>query len=226
MLIVGAPRSGTSHLFNLLARTGAFGYFTTASCWAWPVHNLHHPQRHLFTEFGDEIFAVDNKRTRLIPGLVMPGEAEDIWQRAIPVYTHIRGHQYEIKQPSSGQVRILDAATSAHLAHFRRGTLLAKSPFNCLRISHIEQHWGSAVTYVHISRDQRETADSMRRNHFEFTRDGRTLDAEDAWQLFTDAVQEHAPAERTVTVRHEILLDEPASVLAQVSASLEMEARP
>jgi hypothetical protein len=82
VLIVGAPRSGTSHLYNLLARTGAFSYFTTASCWAWPVRNLQHPQRRLFTDFGDEIFAVDNKRTRLLPGLVDSGHAK------IPVDGH------------------------------------------------------------------------------------------------------------------------------------------
>ena len=57
-VIVGAPRSGTSHLFNVLARTGSFGYFTTASCWAWPVRNLHHPGRHLSTRFGDAVLEV------------------------------------------------------------------------------------------------------------------------------------------------------------------------
>jgi hypothetical protein len=40
VIIVGAPRSGTSHLHNLLAATGRYAYFTTASCWAWPVRNL------------------------------------------------------------------------------------------------------------------------------------------------------------------------------------------
>jgi hypothetical protein len=65
--IVGAPRSGTSHLHNLLAITGRFSYLTTASCWAWPVRNLHHPQRTLFTAIGDTVLDVDNKRTRVIP---------------------------------------------------------------------------------------------------------------------------------------------------------------
>lgn len=43
VLIVGAPRSGTSHLFNLLARHTGFAYFTTVSCWAWPTYNLSSP---------------------------------------------------------------------------------------------------------------------------------------------------------------------------------------
>ena len=135
VLIVGAPRSGTSHLFNLLAATGKFAYLTTASCWAWPVRNLHQPGRHPFTDVGDAVLEVDNKRTRIIPGLVMPGEAEDIWHRAMPVYQHIRGHRYEISPAATaGDVRILQAAAHAHLAHFRRTVLLAKSPFNSFRI--------------------------------------------------------------------------------------------
>ena len=67
VVIVGAPRSGTSHLFNLLAATDRFSYFTTASCWAgqcatsaslggecsppsararssWSTEDPHHPQ--------------------------------------------------------------------------------------------------------------------------------------------------------------------------------------
>jgi hypothetical protein len=101
VIIVGAPRSGTSHLFNQLAATGRFAYLTTASCWAWPVRNLRQPGRRTFTEVGDAVFDVDNKRTRIIPGLIMPGEAEDIWHRAMPAYRHLRGHRYEISPETS-----------------------------------------------------------------------------------------------------------------------------
>ena len=87
VIIVGAPRSGTSHLFNLLAATGKFAYFTTASCWAWPVRNLHQPGRATISPMlTDTVLEVDNKRTRSSPALIMPGEAEDIWHRAMPVY--------------------------------------------------------------------------------------------------------------------------------------------
>ena len=57
---------------------------------------------------------------------IMPGEAEDIWHRAMPVYQHIRGHRYEISpEASAGDVRIPQAAAHAHLAFFRRTALLA-----------------------------------------------------------------------------------------------------
>lgn len=208
-VIVGAPRSGTSHLFNLLARAGPFSYFTTASCWAWPVRNLSCSQRHLFTAFGDAVLAVDNKRTRVIPGLVMPGEAEDIWARAIPVYRHIAGHRYEITPVQAVQPEILQAAARAHTGYFGSPLLLAKSPFSSFRIRQIEALWGSTVRYIHIIRNRRETADSMRRNRFEFLHRSRVLAAEEAWQMFVDAVGEHAPADRLATVTHRELLGVP-----------------
>lgn len=219
VVIVGAPRSGTSHLFNLLAATGKFAYLTTASCWAWPVRNLHHPGRQPFTDVGDAVLEVDNKRTRIIPGLVMPGEAEDIWHRAMPVYQHIRGHRYEISpEASAGDVRILQTAARAHLAFFRRTALLAKSPFNSFRIPQIERLWGNAVRYIHIIRDQHEAGDSMRRNQFEFTANGHLLTAEQAWSRFVSAVHDYAPAGRTMTITHDRLMNNPRHTVEPIMA--------
>lgn len=224
VVIVGAPRSGTSHLFNLLAATGRFAYFTTASCWTWPVRNLHQPGRQLFTVLTDLVLTVDNKRTRVIPGLVMPGEAEDIWHRAMPIYRHIRGHRYDINpEPEPGDPRILHAAAHAHLAHFNRAMLLVKSPFNSFRIPLIEQHWGTAARYIHIVRDQHEAADSMRRNHFEFSTGDRPLDSESAWSLFVNAVRDNAPADRTLVVRHDELLRNAQRVTRSLLISLCLE---
>jgi hypothetical protein len=223
VIIVGAPRSGTSHLYNLLAATGEFAYFTTASCWAWPVRNLHQPRRQPFTDLGDTVLEVDNKRTRTIPGLVMPGEAEDIWHRAMPVYQHIRGHRYEISQDATvGDVRILQAAVHAHLAHFRRTVLLAKSPFNSFRIPQIERLEGNSVRYIHIIRDQCEAADSMRRNHFEFTENGYLLTAELAWSRFVGAVYRHTPAGRTTTIRHEKLMNNPGHAVEVIVDAIDV----
>lgn len=222
VVIVGAPRSGTSHLFNLLAATGQFSYFTTASCWVWPVRNLRHPRRQAFTTLDERaILAVDNKRTRIIPGLVMPGEAEDIWHRAMPVYRHLRGHQYDIShQPEAGNPSILEAAAHAHMAYFGRDTLLAKSPFSSFRIPQLEQCWGAKIRYVHIIRDQTETAESMRRNHFVFSVNGRPLDAEEAWSFFVKAVKDTAPAGRTITIRHADMLRDPSSILGTLAHQL------
>ncbi|MGH3685851.1 MAG: phosphotransferase enzyme family protein [Pseudonocardiaceae bacterium] len=173
--IVGAPRSGTSHLVNVLARQQLFAYFTAASCWAWPVWNLLQVNRHLFTEVGDAVFAVDNKRTRTIPGLVMPAEAEDVYARAIPVYRHLAGHRYHIDPTGQGDLDVLCGGINAHLDYFNTQRFLTKSPFNSFRIPALENMWGTKVRYIHIVRDQSDSADSMMRNNFEYVVNGRLL---------------------------------------------------
>jgi hypothetical protein len=56
----------------------------------------------------------------------------------------------------------------------------------------------------------------MRRNRFEFLRGSGLLTAEGAWQVFVDAVREHAPADRLATVTHRELLADPARMLARI----------
>ena len=72
VMIVGAPRSGTSDLFNLLAATGKFAYLTTASCWAWPVRNLHPPGRPSFTDVGHAVLKWTTNALGLSPALSCP----------------------------------------------------------------------------------------------------------------------------------------------------------
>ena len=140
----------------------------------------------------------------------MPGEAEDVWSRAMPVYQHIRGHRYEISpEATAGDVRILQASVHAHRAFFRSTVLLAKSPFNAFRIPQIERLWGNVVRYIHITRDQHEVADSMLRNHFEFAANGHLLTAKQSWSRFVDSVHQHAPAGRTTTITHAQLMNNP-----------------
>jgi len=221
--IVGAPRSGTSHLVNLLARHGNVGYFTTATCWAWPIRNLDHPGRTLFTAASDIVLTVDNKRTRTIPALVMPGEAEDVYARAVPVYRHLAGHRYEIHPCRIWKLDVLRGGINAHLQHFGSSTFLTKSPFNSLRIPVLEQIWGTRARYIHIVREQHGAADSMRRNYFEFVVDGVALTAEHAWTHFTSTVENAAPMERTLTVTHHDLLTDPNTVIELILEWLGVE---
>ena len=104
------------------------------------------------------------------------------------------------------------------LAHFQRTVLLAKSPFNSFRIPQIERLWGNTVRYIHIIRDQHEAADSMRRNHFEFTANGHLLTAEQAWSRFVGSVHDHAPADRTTTITHEQLMNNPGHTVELIMA--------
>ena len=214
--IVGAPRSGTSHLYNLLAATGRFAYFTTVSCWAWPTRNLTRASRRLFTRADDDVLAVDNKNTRLLPGLVMPYEAEDVYARAIPTYRHIAGHHYELMLARSEFPEILTSAVSAHLAFFNRSVLLTKSPFNSLRIRQLEELWGDRIRYINIVRDQCATVDSMRRNRFEFSVGAQVLSAEAARDFFGDATDRDKPQSRTVTVEYGSLIEQPEQILGKL----------
>ncbi|MFC9329200.1 sulfotransferase [Kitasatospora sp. NPDC057015] len=216
VFIVGAPRSGTSHMYNCLAHTGQYAYFTIASCWAWPVRNLTHPARRSFETMGKQILTVDNKNTRLIPGLVMPYEAEDLYARAIPTYEHLGGHTYNLTPARTTDVPLLAANMQAHCRHFDRSTFLTKSPFNSLRIPQLDAATGHRALFLNITRDQAATADSMRRNHFRFHHAGTPLAEESAWELFTNAIARDAPPSRTVTVQHSDLLTDEHTQLARI----------
>jgi hypothetical protein len=52
-----------------------------------------------------------------------------------------------------------------------------------LRIPQIEAQRGGAAQYLRIIRDAHETADSMRRNHFEFVSRGHRLAADEGYAV-------------------------------------------
>ncbi|WP_030200745.1 sulfotransferase [Streptomyces sp. NRRL S-87] len=218
VFIVGAPRSGTSHLYNCLAHTGRYAYFTTASCWAWPTRNLDHPDRQSFEDLDDRVLTVDNKNTRLIPGLLMPYESEDLYTRAIPTYHHLGGHTYDLTTAHTADADLLTTNIQAHCRHFDRDRFLTKSPFNSLRIPQLEALTDHTALYLHITRDRAGTADSMRRNRFSFHHNGTPLTEEEAAELFRRTVEQHAPADRLLTVRHSDLLAHQEATLRQVMA--------
>ncbi|WP_017601123.1 sulfotransferase [Nocardiopsis lucentensis] len=221
--VLGAPRSGTSHLYNLLARRGRFAYFTTVTCWAWPVRNLGVPQRRLFESMPGDVLLVDNKSTRIIPGLVMPYEAEDVYARALPTYRHLAGHTYEILPAELGDERLLRDAISAHTRVFGRPRFLTKSPFNAFRVHQFEQLFGPIIRYIHIERPRAQVAESLARNRFAFRHDGRELTGEEAYDLFSSAILANVPRERYRSVTLESLRMAPEQVVAELLAWIDSE---
>ncbi|REE99973.1 sulfotransferase [Thermomonospora umbrina] len=222
--IVGAPRSGTTHLFNLLAKDGRFAYFTTASCWKWPTYNLERPGRRLFSRLSprdvEAVLSVDNATTRSIPALVMPWEAEDTNNRSHPVYSHPRWRVYDLHEPRPGDVNLLPQTVSDHLHFFGLRDFLTKSPYNTLRIRHLEQLWGDRMRYLHIVRDQAATADSLRRHSIAFRRAGRHLSEEDAWSLFIDTARRELPPDRSLHLSFSDLMIKPQQTIDTVSSWL------
>lgn len=53
----------------------------------------------------------------------------------------------------------------------------------------------------------------MCRNHFEFPAEGHLLTAEEAWSLFVASSLRHAPMDRTATIRHKQLMNNPAQAV-------------
>jgi hypothetical protein len=98
---------------------------------------------------------------------------------------------------------------SEHLSHFGTKRFLTKSPFNSLRIPQLELLWEDRTRYIHVLRNQAEAADSMRRNHFTFSKDGKTLTEEDAWAIFTETVAQDMPGDRSLTIHHHDLVTSP-----------------
>jgi hypothetical protein len=136
----------------------------------------------------------------------MPGEAEDIYARAVSVYRHLAGHRYELQPARAGDLDVLRGAVNAHLRYFDTPRFLTKSPFNSLRIPTLDALWGARARYIHIVRDQASTADSLRRNRLEYVHGGQLLSPEDTWSLFVSAVERTTPPERLLTVTHRELL--------------------
>ncbi|MFL1376788.1 sulfotransferase [Nocardiopsis protaetiae] len=221
--VLGAPRSGTSHLHNLLARTGRFAYFTTVTCWAWPARNLGVPQRKSFESMPDDVLHVDNKATRIIPGLVMPYEAEDVYARALPTYRHLAGHTYDIISATVADEPLLRYAIDDHMQAFDRTRFVTKSPFNAFRIRQLERLFGTAVRYIHIDRSREQVAQSLARNRFMFRHGGQELTHEQAYDLFSDAISASVPRERCRTVTLESLRCSPERVITDLLAWLDGE---
>lgn len=226
VFIVGAPRSGTSYLFNLLAAHGAFAFFTNVSCWAWPTYGLAHTAKKLFTDLGDHAFAIDTKALKLDPRLIVPAEAEDIFQRAIPCYTHLGGHEYQLTNPKLADPDVLDRAIAAHLDYLRSRRFLAKSPFNTFRIVELHQRFGARCRFIHLCRNGYDVAASIRANGFTYHHRGRRLTAEAAWATHVDTALRHASRVPMLLLRYEDLIDDPDRELARLFDWLGLDLQP
>jgi thymidylate synthase len=194
VLVVGAPRSGTSHLLNLLAFQQRFAYLTNVSCWAWPTYHLARTRKRPFATLGPGIFSADSKRLKLDARLVLPTEGEDVLARAIPCYERLRGHEYRLLPAHVRDPALLMGSLRAHLEHFERSAIVVKSPFNAFRIGELRALLGDAVRIVHIHRDGYAAAASIAANGFAYRwRDGSALRAEQAWSARRSTPRATAP---------------------------------
>ena len=166
--IVGAPRSGTSFLYYLLAYTGKFAYFTSESHELWGTYNFEKTKKHSIEAQDSHILNVDTKELRLKHDLIIPSEAEHIWHKSIPCYTHKGGHAYELETAQLLDQKGLKENIEEHCGYFQRPRFISKSPFNTLRMGSLEEVYSTQTRFIHIHRDANDCAASIERNKFKY----------------------------------------------------------
>ena len=167
--IIGSPRSGTSYLYNLLAYQGCFAYFSDISHYQWSLFNYLNRTRLLYHEADAAILSKDSKSLKVQSKFIIPSECEDIFQRAIQVYDHVKGHEYILKRPAiKTDIDLLKLNIKKHLKIFNKVAFLSKSPFNSFRIQQLKDLYPSSY-FIHIYRNGYDASHSIRENCLFYT---------------------------------------------------------
>jgi hypothetical protein len=232
ILIVGAPRSGTSHLFNLLAYQRLFAHFTSISCWAWPAYNFGHTGKTLLSDLPADVLRHDSRLLRLDPRVIVPSEGEDVSSRAIPCYRHVKDNEYVLTPPRVEDTGLLSHAVAQHLDRFGTERMVIKAPFNTLRIDELSGLYGPSARFVHIHRDGYAAAASIEENGFVYHQPGRTATPAASWAAFVRAALDHEDRVALLRVSFEELVADPWGQLRRlydwlgIDAALRLPAGP
>ena len=216
VVIVGAPRSGTSHLQHLLAYQRGFAWLGVGSCWAWPTYTLANGDAQPIADLPATIFQRDSKALRMSPSIMVPSEAEDLMARSIPCYRHLGGHHYDLRPARIDSVDLLLDAISDHLHHFETDRVVLKSPFSTFRIKELRAAFGRAAQFVHIHRNGYAAAASIAQNGFRYDHGGASASAIESWAEFTKAAVRQRDQVPMHTISFEDLKDDPAVQLEEL----------
>jgi Sulfotransferase family len=183
--IIGAPRSGTSYLYNLLAFQKVFAYFTCDSHSDWNTYNFNNSGKVSFENTDIDVLTFDTKRLKLRHDIRLPIEGENIWNQSMPCYNHLGSHKYQLFPCKTIGAKKIENNISSHCAYFDKKYFLSKSPFNAFRTNQLSK-LSVATYFIHIYRDKKEVADSIRRNNFFYKiEDADFLSPDETWELFT-----------------------------------------
>lgn len=224
VFIVGAPRSGTSHLFNLLATHPGLAHLTNVSCWAWPTFGLATTGKRPCPP--DLAAASDSKQLKVDPIWRLPAEGEDVLNRTVPAYAHLRRHTYRLQPAAVTDPALLHRAVGAHLIHLDARWFLAKSPFNTFRIPQLAALFGAAARFVHLHRDGYQSAASIAANRFEYQQPGSPGTPIGAWIAHVRAAVEHSEDVPMLHVAYERLASAPVATLRWITDWLAVPAWP
>ena len=221
--IIGAPRSGTSYLYYLLTYFSNCAVFTDASHHLWSLLTLNELSKYFIRKQPETILQLRTRKLRLDRRYSHPSEAENILHRAIPVYRHLRGHEYEIINPTIENAWLLRKNVSDHLNYFKTDTLLIKSPFNTFRIEALANVFPKAeFINIHIFRNGYLTALSMEENHFLYWWNGQKLSSEESWINFVNKCLEASP-NKLIHLHYDNLVSNPKETLEKLSSQIEVD---
>ncbi|MDA3866836.1 MAG: sulfotransferase [Salinivirgaceae bacterium] len=156
VFIVGAPRSGTTLLYQLITQAWHFAYFTEyAANIPWAPVTVTEKKRHKF-DSDNEGF---NSNYGHPEGAFAPGEAGRFWNRWFPTE---KGHHYNYVDEhflSLAQTKII-YQTIAHIEQIIGAPFVNKNVKNCVRIRALNHVFPDAL-FLHIERDIKENAASI-----------------------------------------------------------------
>lgn len=250
ILITGSPRSGTSHLFNLISANGKFAYFTADShpYWGMTPSQSHKKFWHDAIRENIDMLLTDSRHLKLDPCLLIPNEGEAIWHQHMPIYHHIKGHDYRLypnkilpikPRKSADRTDLLQqekhvlttsrwmpvaSVINAHMIAMGAHTFLSKSPFCSFRLPQMLCD-DPKLKVIHIHRDRDDVAKSFDANKFSFSiRDDPTpLFGTEARDLFVTATREATkdlPPDRYAEVAYKDLRRAPKTELNRLNDQL------
>jgi len=228
--IIGSPRSGTSLLYNLLAYHDEFSYFNSSSHFKWSLYNLNHngKKRKFIDRLGKYIFQFDTKKLKLNTKLILPSESEDIFNRSIEVYRHIKSHQYLMHKPRIVNPKLLEDNIKKHNLFFKKKNFLCKSPFNSFRIRALNKSYDNCY-FIHISRNGYLTSDSIRENKFKyFSKSLKTDNPKRFWEMHIQAIFDEIKSHgiKIYQIKYEELISNPQFELTKLFEWMEVSISP
>lgn len=210
--IVGAPRSGTSFLYYLLAHLGQFSYFSSDSHYRWHAYCLGRSVKRRFESLPVETLLEDTKVTRLRNDVLVPSEAEHIWDRSIPCYLQMGVHNYQLCSAKELDLMWMRENIADHCAVQGRPVFLSKSPFNSLRMAVLRRAFPGKTKFIHISRESADCAASISRNNFCYrSNNGKALSSLEVRAHFEEKIAESA-VNNVYHVRYEEIMSNESAI--------------
>lgn len=156
VFIVGAPRSGTTLLYQIITQAWQFSYFSEyAANIPWAAVTV---TRNKIQEFDKDNNNFDSSYGHP-EGNFAPGEAGRFWNRWFPTEKR-HGYSYVDDKFLNPQQKQIIYQTVANLEHLIGAPFINKNVKNCVRIRALNDVFPQAL-FIHIERNMNENAASI-----------------------------------------------------------------